>query len=577
MSELLSGLLSGLQLGSLQLSGLHSAWTAVLNMSLTATYVAAVVILVRFFLKKAPKIFSYVLWSVVLFRLLCPFSLPSDFSLLGVVTANLRTQAGVLEYVPESRSMMPQPTIPSGDAGFEQGGEQQAAAALPPSSAMTRGETLAVGMEILSVIWLAGMVILISYSVLAYLKTKRLLQAATLIKDNIYESDRLSTAFVFGFIRPKIYVPLGVRGADLDYILAHEQTHIRRRDYLLKPLAFSAIILHWFNPVMWLSFVLMSRDMEMSCDESVLKRVGGEGKSEYAKSLLALSVKRSGLFTLSPLAFGESDVKSRVKNILNYKKPGFWVVILLAVAVGGMAFTLLVNPADKEPDLSFLNPDNLVSLLVQRDGAQINEAGYPYPIIVSGVELGKWLDRAANDWKEKKFSSSYELTPSITIQVNGDNEIHFFEAEPTLAMIQSGEQYRYYAIPEEDFRVIQKLTLLAYPKIQSVTMSEWKKGEEVTSVTSTDSTILEMAVHLAQEEENPSFLWRYTSVNDVSATANFMRIVLEGPSVAYTYFLYTEDGKNYTIEKPYERINKINPDTGQAIIDLFRKAQVKLP
>lgn len=577
MSELLSGLLSGLQLGSLQLSGLHSAWTAVLNMSLTATYVAAVVILVRFFLKKAPKIFSYVLWSVVLFRLLCPFSLPSDFSLLGVVTANLRTQAGVLEYVPESRSMMPQPTIPSGDAGFEQGGEQQAAAALPPSSAMTRGETLAVGMEILSVIWLAGMVILISYSVLAYLKTKRLLQAATLIKDNIYESDRLSTAFVFGFIRPKIYVPLGVRGADLDYILAHEQTHIRRRDYLLKPLAFSAIILHWFNPVMWLSFVLMSRDMEMSCDESVLKRVGGEGKSEYAKSLLALSVKRSGLFTLSPLAFGESDVKSRVKNILNYKKPGFWVVILLAVAVGGMAFTLLVNPADKEPDLSFLNPDNLASLLVQRDGAQINEAGYPYPIIVSGVELGKWLDRAANDWKEKKFSSSYELTPSITIQVNGDNEIHFFEAEPTLAMIQSGEQYRYYAIPEEDFRVIQKLTLLAYPKIQSVTMSEWKKGEEVTSVTSTDSTILEMAVHLAQEEENPSFLWRYTSVNDVPATANFMRIVLEGPSVAYTYFLYTEDGKNYTIEKPYERINKINPDTGQAIIDLFRKAQVKLP
>ncbi|CDX01161.1 Antirepressor regulating drug resistance protein [Desulfitobacterium hafniense] len=577
MSELLSGLLSGLQLGSLQLSGLHSAWTAVLNMSLTATYVAAVVILVRFFLKKAPKIFSYVLWSVVLFRLLCPFSLPSDFSLLGVVTANLRTQAGVLEYVPESRSMMPQPTIPSGDAGFEQGGEQQAAAALPPSSAMTRGETLAVGMEILSVIWLAGMVILISYSVLAYLKTKRLLQAATLIKDNIYESDRLSTAFVFGFIRPKIYVPLGVRGADLDYILAHEQTHIRRRDYLLKPLAFSAIILHWFNPVMWLSFVLMSRDMEMSCDESVLKRVGGEGKSEYAKSLLALSVKRSGLFTLSPLAFGESDVKSRVRNILNYKKPGFWVVILLAVAVGGMAFTLLVNPADKEPDLSFLNPDNLASLLVQRDGAQINEAGYPYPIIVSGVELGKWLDRAANDWKEKKFSSSYELTPSITIQVNGDNEIHFFEAEPTLAMIQSGEQYRYYAIPEEDFRVIQKLTPLAYPKIQSVTMSEWKKGEEVTSVTSTDSTILEMAVHLAQEEENPSFLWRYTSVNDVPATANFMRIVLEGPSVAYTYFLYTEDGKNYTIEKPYERINKINPDTGQAIIDLFRKAQVKLP
>ncbi|SHN75796.1 DUF5301 domain-containing protein [Desulfitobacterium chlororespirans] len=568
----MSGLLSSLQLSS----SLHNALATVLSMSLTATYVAAVVILVRLFLKKAPKIFAYALWSVVLFRLLCPFSLPSDFSLLGVVTANLQTQAGVLEYVPESRGMMPQPTIPSGDAGFEQGVKHPAAAASPPSSAITTittGEPLAVGMEVLSVIWLVGMVILLSYSVLSYLKTKRLLQTATLVKDNIYESDRLSTAFVFGFIRPKIYVPLGVSGSDLDYILVHEQTHIKRKDYLLKPLAFSALTLHWFNPVMWLSFVLMSRDMEMSCDESVLRRIGGEGKGEYAKSLLTLSVKRSGLFTLSPLAFGESHVKSRVKNILNYKKPGFWVVTLLAIAVGGMVFTLLVNPVDKEPDLSFLNPDNLASLLVQREGAQINEAGYPSPIIVSSVELGKWLDKAANDWKEKKFSFSYELTPSITIQVNGDNEIHFFEAEPTLAMIQSGEQYRYYAIPKEDFQVIQKLSLLGYPKIQSVTMSKWEKGEEVASVTSTDSTILEMAVHLAQEEKYSPFLFRYTSVNDTPTVSDYMRIIMEGPSVAYTYFLYTEDGKNYAIEKPYERINKINPDTAQAIIGLLAKAE----
>ena len=565
----MSGLLSSL------LSGLHNALATVLNMSVTATYVAAMVILVRFFLKKAPKIFSYALWSVVLFRLLCPFSLPSDFSLLGAVTANLQTQAGVLAYVPESRGMILQSTIPSSDAGFEQGGEQPAAAALPSSSAittMTTEEPLAVGMEVLSVIWLAGMVILLSYSVLSYLKTKQLLQTATLVKDNIYESDRLSTAFVFGFIRPKIYVPLGARGADLDYILVHEQTHIRRKDYLLKPLAFSAIIVHWFNPVMWLSFVLMSRDMEMSCDESVLRRIGGEGKTEYAKSLLALSAKRSGLFTLSPLAFGESHVKLRVKNILNYKKPGFWVVILLAVAVGGMVFTLLVNPADKEPDLSFLNPDNLASLLVQGEGVQIDEAGYPYPIIVSGVELGKWLDRAANDWKEKNLSSAYELTPAITIRVNEENRIHFFDAEPTLAMIQSGEQYRYYAIPKEDFRVIQKLSLLGYPKIQSLTMSKWEKGEEVASVTSTDSTILEMAVHLAQEEKYSPFLFRYTSVNDTPTVSDYMRIIMEGPSVAYTYFLYTEDGRNYAVEKPYESINKINPDTAQAIIGLLKKA-----
>ncbi|HHY25324.1 MAG TPA: M56 family metallopeptidase, partial [Desulfitobacterium dehalogenans] len=483
------------------MSSLQSALTTVLNMSITASYVVVVVILIRFFLRKAPKVFSLVLWSVVLFRLLCPLSLTSDFSFLGLIDRNLQSGAGVLEYVPQHNAMTPKPTIPSGSAGFEPGVNTS----LPQITPMASSSPMPIGMDILSLLWLAGIVALLSYSIISYIRTKRLLQTATLVKDTIYESDRLTTAFVCGFIRPKIYVPLGVVGADLDYILAHEQTHIKRRDYLLKPLAFFALILHWFNPLVWLSFVLMSRDMEMSCDESVLRKMGGEaGKAGYSNSLLALSLKRNGLFTVNPLAFGESHVKSRIKNILNYKKPRFWVVILLAIAVGALVFTLVADPADKELDLSFLNPNNLASLLMQGEGVQIREAGLP--TTVSSVELGKWLSSAADDWKKKEVPTPFDLTPSITIHVNADNEIRFFDEEPTLAMIQSGDHYRYYAIPKQDFQVIQKIALLAYPKIQSLTMSKWEKGEEVASVTSIDSPILEMVVHLAQEEENSPFL-----------------------------------------------------------------------
>ena len=134
---------------------------------------------------------------------------------------------------------------------------------------------------------------------------------------NVFETDAIGTAFVCGFIRPKIYVPANIGDANLSYILEHERTHIRRKDYLIKPIAFLALILHWFNPLMWLCFALMSRDMEMSCDESVLRKLGDGAKGGYSSSLLSLAVKRKGLLAAYPLAFGESHVKTRIKIILN--------------------------------------------------------------------------------------------------------------------------------------------------------------------------------------------------------------------------------------------------------------------
>lgn len=321
---------------------LQELFLAVINMSITATYVAIGVILIRLFLKKAPKIFSYALWLVVLFRLICPVSFPSVYSVLGLLNMKAPSVAGSLEYVPRDIRLMQTPAIQSGLNGID----HVVNASLPQAVPVASVNPMQIWMAVLSVIWLAGILALLVYSIVSYVRIKRRLQTATLVKDNIYETDKIRTAFVCGFIRPKIYVPMGIGEADLSYILEHELSHIQRRDNLIKPFAFLAFMLHWFNPIMWLSFTLMSRDMEMSCDESVLKRMGNDAKGGYSGSLLSLSAKRAGLLTANPLAFGESHVKARIKNTLNYKRPAFWIVLIAIVVVAATSLAFIANPKE---------------------------------------------------------------------------------------------------------------------------------------------------------------------------------------------------------------------------------------
>ena len=328
------------------MSNLQGMFTTILNMSITASYVAVGVILVRILLRKAPKIFSYVLWAVVLFRLICPFSFTTAFSFLGLLNVDSQNNAGVLEYVPNDIGFMQTPTVQSGIGSLD----STVNSSLPQVTPIASVNPMQIWMDVLSFVWLAGIVVLLLYSVISYIKIKRKLLTATLVKDNIYESDQIGTAFVCGFIHPKIYVPVGVREADLSYILEHERTHIRRKDYLIKPFAFFTLILHWFNPLMWLSFALMSRDMEMSCDESVLQKISPDAKGGYSSSLLTLSVKRNGLFAANPLAFGESHVNARIKNILNYKKPTFWVIAVASVMAIVVGIGLFTNPIVPKPD-----------------------------------------------------------------------------------------------------------------------------------------------------------------------------------------------------------------------------------
>lgn len=287
----------------------------VLNMSITGSLVALAVMAARILLKRAPKIFSYGLWAIVLFRLLCPFSFESALSLMPVNK----------EPIPQDLVYMHNPAINTGMKMIDIPINNSLGEALAPVNQGASVNPAGVITEIFAMIWLAGITVLLCYGFITYFRLKQRLSTATLVEDNIYETDLIKTAFVMGVIKPKIIIPINLSRNEFDYIIKHEETHIKRFDYIIKPVAFLALTIHWFNPIIWLSYYLMTKDMEMSCDESVMKNTGDDIRVNYSSSLLALSARQSGL--LSPLAFGEGNVKGRIKNVLNYRKPPFWIMV----------------------------------------------------------------------------------------------------------------------------------------------------------------------------------------------------------------------------------------------------------
>jgi len=322
-------------------------------MSLTASYVILFVILVRLLLKKVPKVISYALWGVVAFRLLCPFSFESMFSLLP---ANATP-------IPNDIAYQQSPQINSGIIAVD----TYVNRALPYSPAYASVNPLQIYIQIGSYIWILGIALMLVYSVASVLILKSCLKSSQHIDRNIYEANNLKTPFVLGIFRPKIYIPAGLAAEEKSHIIRHEQMHIRRFDHIVKPFAFFTLSIHWFNPLVWIAFLLMSNDMEYSCDEKVIKEMGGEIKKAYSASLLSLAMGKR-ILNGSPLAFGEGNVKGRIKNVLNYRKPAFWVITVAVIAVIALGIGLLSNPRQ---DVSLMDDssfpgepqlDNIVSV-----------------------------------------------------------------------------------------------------------------------------------------------------------------------------------------------------------------------
>lgn len=305
----------------------------VVSMSLTAGLVILAICAARLLLRQAPKKFSYWLWAGAAFRLVCPFSFPAAFSLLALApAAQTVAETGPLTEV----SYLPGAGLPVAAPGVG-----AADAALPQAA----GAGQALGLwEVLGLVWLLGAAALLIGALVAYLRVKGQVATAVKFAHNVYECGAFRSPFVLGFFRPKIYIPFGLEPRQREHVLCHESAHIQRRDYLVKPLGFLLLAIHWFNPLVWLAFHLMSRDMEMSCDEKVLSQLGEEARREYSLSLLSIGSRRR-FPAPNPLAFGETGVKERVVNVMKFRRAKRWVTVAAAVAVVAVTAACAANPA----------------------------------------------------------------------------------------------------------------------------------------------------------------------------------------------------------------------------------------
>ncbi len=311
----------------------------VLNMTITGSVVILAVSLARLFLRRAPGIISYALWAVVLFRLVCPVSFSLPVSLLGALQ-NEPARQGRMEYIAEDIGYMEKPEIMLPVPGISGTLNDM----LPPGNREASVNPMQIYLTTGAYIWLLGILSMAVYSVVSLAGLRRRLGEAAFEKDNVYRIKGSGTPFVYGLFRPRIYLPEKITEEEEQYILLHEQIHIKRGDAVFRLLGFLALCLHWFNPFVWAAFALSGRDMEMSCDEAVIRRLGSGVKKEYSASLLNAASGRQ-IAKGIPLAFGESDTGSRIKNILRYRKPAaFFAGSVSAVSVA-LAFGLLANPA----------------------------------------------------------------------------------------------------------------------------------------------------------------------------------------------------------------------------------------
>lgn len=383
----------------------------IVNMSITASILVFLVLVLRLLLKKAPKWVNVLLWGLVAIRLMCPFAVESPFSLMPKtdwITQETSPKNDLyLNSVPDS--------IPA--FVFSSLGKDITVTYYPtdPKIEIHTGVNASF---LFSCVWLGGMTVMLLYLVFSYFHIFRRIRSAKLFQDNIYTGDSVASPFVFGVIKPRICLSEAMDAVSMSYVIAHEQAHICRRDHWWKPLGFLLLTVHWFNPVMWIAYIWLCRDIEMACDEKVVRDMGEIERADYSEALLECSIKRS-MISACPLAFGEVGVKQRIKSVLNYRKPAFWSVVVAVIACIAVAVCFLTNPMVKITPADILN-DMKVSEVEwaqvtiwndERDTVLLSEEQ-----IIELTEILQSID--SSDYERKYFESD------VTIMLNcGRKEI----------------------------------------------------------------------------------------------------------------------------------------------------------
>lgn len=308
----------------------------ILNISIAASWLVLAVLVLRFILKKAPRSFHVLLWGIVGLRLLFPFSVESAWSLIPSA-----------ETIPAGIEMAAAPAIDSGIHAINRIVNPILLHSCTPGVGASVNP-LQITVFVCACVWLLGVAAMLICTAVSYHRLRSKIETAVLFRDNIFRSENVSTPFVLGILRPRIFLPFRMGENDLEHVVAHEQAHISRRDHWWKPLGFLLLTIHWFNPLLWLGYVLLCRDIELACDEKVIRDLGNEQRADYSQALLTCSAGRHAI-AACPLAFGEVGVKKRIQSVMNYKKPALWLTIVSVIVCIVTAVCFLTSPQTEKP------------------------------------------------------------------------------------------------------------------------------------------------------------------------------------------------------------------------------------
>lgn len=390
---------------------MNELFLKIINMSISASWLVLAVLILRFVLKKAPKWINVLLWGIVAIRLICPFSFESTLSLIPSA-----------ETIPLNIGMDTTPTINSGISAINNAVNPIISQSNTPMAGASVN-LLQITIGIYEYIWIFGMIALALYTAISYWRLCRKVDTAVRYKDNIFQSENVSFPFVLGIIKPRIYLPFKMNGQYLEHVVAHEQAHVCRKDHWWKPLGFLLLMIHWFNPLMWLAYVLLCRDIELACDEKVIKELGNEQRGDYTQALVACSINRR-MIAACPLAFGEVSVKERVKSVMNYKKPAFWVIIISVIVCVGVAVCFLTNPKQDSYTLRIVVPAGSQEKFVYTD-EEVSTIRNSIKIW-SGDGLGdtEVILSPVNKTTETRYTATY-LTHGMPVEFDAEKDTWF--------------------------------------------------------------------------------------------------------------------------------------------------------
>lgn len=368
------------------------------NLSIGAGWLVLAVVLVRLIFRRAPRWIFCVLWGLVAVRLVCPVSIESVWSMIP------SAQTVGLTSVPSEAGKAGETHVVTINTGFRAvdepvnryiGERYQEAAAAPADTSYNTA-------DMLGYFWLAGVAALLFYSLVSYVLLRHRMSTATLYRKNIRQSEQVASPFVLGLFRPVIYLPYRIAEADMEHVIAHEQAHIQRKDHWWKPVGFTILSVYWFHPLLWLAYVLLCRDIEAACDEKVIKKLELEERRAYSVALLNCSVHRRRI-AACPLAFGETGVKERIKNVMNYKRPAFWMILVTAAAGLAVAICFMTNPKEKQ-ETERENTDSVhASVQVTPSADPVDTGKEPVTPVVY-----KPVDTSENEKEIEKYVAQYE-------------------------------------------------------------------------------------------------------------------------------------------------------------------------